>query len=352
MVGGEPYSLWTDRISRRLEFDRVSIRLFDTEMYAPYLFISTIILLDVPILSTLSFLAHNGQTVHPLLDYSWWFLVPLGLFVGVFGAHCIRSKVATAIESAGRTTGKISVSDLAPLRAGLLALALVLYYWIIIPNLPQLFLAEGTIVGAIKWLVIIPFVYVVVIVELFAVYVHGLLFLPHAIERQEVPLDFLDSKKLGGMKPVGSVIITATEFYFLGLAFWTGTTLIGPLTGTAGAIKSGPGIKSIAFFVLAWFLGVSFFAVSLQKMHSYMHNQKYDTIDRIADEVRDFNRNREPFPYGRLSNREELLEYNRYHIDFLRIEQTKTYPVDVGKLWELFGTALFPMLLQVLSVVL
>lgn len=351
MVSTEPYPLWTERISRRLRFDYVSSCFFDDESCAPYLFLLTAVFLDVPILSTISFLVHDGETAHPLLHYPWWFLVPLGLIGGVVGIRRIRSKFDRAVENAGQDGGKINVSTPNRLRLGLFVLALVLYYGIIVQDLPQLFLSEGKIVGAIKWLVLIPFVYIVVIVELFAVYLHGVLFLPLALDRQDVPLDFSDPKKVGGMEPVGSVLLSATNFYFLGLTFWTGTTVFGPLTGINGAIKPSPGMESIVFFTIAWGTGVFLFLFSIHTVGKHIRRRKETEIRKTIREIQGWRHRPPAFTKNCFGDEEGTAEYVRLYLYLDWIEQTETYPIDVERIWTLFGTVVFPVSLKLLPLV-
>ncbi|WP_135825622.1 hypothetical protein [Halorussus ruber] len=351
MVRAEPYSLWVERVSRWLRFDRISACFLDDESYAPYLFVLTLVFIDVPVLSTIGYLVHEGETVHPLLDYSWWFLVPLGLVVGVIGIRRIRSEFTDAVEKVGQGDGNIRVSTPRRFRCALFVFALVLYYGIIAQNLPQLLLSEGKIIGAVKWVVLIPAGYVTIIVELFSVYVHGLLFLPLAIDRRDVPLDFSDPKKLGGMEPVGSLLLTGTNFYFLGLTLWTGTTVLGPLTGIYGATNSAPGRESIAFFVVAWFTGIFLFLFSLYIVGKNTRRRKEAEISRTIREIQRCGRGPTAFTGNGFDTEKGTAECVRLYVYLDWIDQTETYPVDVEKMWTMFGSIVLPVSLKLLPFV-
>lgn len=351
MVRGEPYLLWIEWISRGLRFNRISAYFFGDESYAPYLFVLTIVFIDVPVLSTIGFLVHDGETVHPLLDLSWWSLVPLGLVVGVVGIRRIRSKFTRAVENAGQSHGKIHILTPSRLRPGLLIFSVILYYTIIVPDLPQIFLAEGKIIGAVKWLVLIPLVYLPIIVELFSVYLHGILFLPLAVNRQDVPLDFSDPKRVGGMEPVGSLLLTANNFYFLGLICWTGTTVLGPFMGSRGAIKSNPGAESIIFFIIAWITGILLFCFSVHFVGKHIRRQKEAEICRTIREIQRCRNHPTTLKENGFGTEGRATKCIQLYLYLDWIAQTETYPIDVGKIWTFFGTVVFPILLKLLPFV-
>lgn len=345
------YSLWVEEIPSRLGFNLICQKILGDDRYAPYFFVLLIVFIDVPVLSTISYIIHDGQTVHPLIDYPWWGLVPLALVIGIFGMRRMRSIYTRAIKNTGQITGKIKVSSPNRLRSIVFVVALILYFIIIIPDLPELLNAEGQIIGIIKWALIIPCIYVGLIVEFFVIYIHSLFFLPISITVQNIPLDFSDPTNLGGMGDVGDLIILSTIYYYLGLALWTGTTLIGPLTGIQGAVQSGPGIESIIFFILAWAVGGFLLLISLWVLHSHMYENKKNKLQEIKKRIQDSGTDDKFFPYTSPEENKEVIEYMQGYIDFRRIEDTKTYPIDIDKLWELFVSAALPILLQSISII-
>lgn len=335
-MGG--YSLWIERIANRLKFDRVSHRAFGTDAYAPYLFVLFVVVFDVPLMSTISYLLVPGRTFHPLIDLPAWPLFPLALVLGIFGMRVIRSKYVVARENAGRIEKPIQVSTPARFRIALFVTVVGVYFIYYFPNLPQVFETEGLVIGAIKYFLIIPFVYFVVLTDFVAVYVHGLYFLPIAIQNQMVPLDF--SKRFGGMKPVGSLLITASVFYFVALTFWTGATILN------NPILEG---KTFLLHGILWGTGILLFSIALWILHRYMHEQKERKLAEIRDTIRNLGSDEEVFPYITPTRQNESIEYMVLYVNIDRVEQTQTYPVDTDRLLELIGAILIPVLLQAVS---
>ena len=345
MRDSESYQLWIEEIPSRLRFDYVSGRILGSDRYSSYLFILLIVFIDVPILSTITYIIHDGQTVHPLIDYGWWILVPIALMIGVFAMKRIRSKYSDAINNVGKDSGNLEIKSPNRFRIGVYVLSMLVYLPFIAQNLTQFLASEGQIIGSIKWLIIIPFFYLPIISEFFVIYIHGLFFLPFSIFQQNIDLDFSDPNKLGGMGKVGDSMIFATSFYFIGLALWTGTTIIGPITGIK-ATESGPDSFSIGFFMIAWFVGLLLFFLSLWIIHKHMYTKKQEKIDELMEEIRKSGQDEEVFPYVNPQERDENIEYMQKYINLNRVEETKTYPVDINKIWEFSASAFLPIFLQ------
>jgi hypothetical protein len=351
MQGLESYSLWVEKAPSHLRVDSLCLRLFGNDKYAPYLFVIFVAIIDVPLLSTIGYIIHNGRTVHPLIDYGWWILVPIGLILGVHGINRIREKYSDATSNVGRTNSNLQVPTAKYFRISIYILSLTAYGIFIVPNLPQFLSTEGQVIGVIKWLFIIPFFYLPIISEFFVVYLHGLFFVSISISRQNVPLDFSDPSKLGGMGNVGDLIISSTSLYFVGLALWTGTTIIGPITGIR-ATPTGPGTYSIGFFIISWTTGVFLFLLSLWIIHRHMYKKKQNEINEIVEEIRLSGYDDEVFPYTNPNDSSESLEYIQKYINLQRVEETKTYPINVNKIWEFSASAILPIFLQTISLLL
>lgn len=340
MRGSETYSLWIERIAEQLGFSQHLQRVGLDDTYAPYLFVLAVVILDVPILSTVSYVVHD-VTFHPLIDLPAWPLIPLALVVGIFGMRRIRSKYGRARETAGKTDQEIEVSPPTQFRAGLYLFVVIVYLVYTLPNLPEHLAVEGHLVGIIKYLLIIPGVYFVVLSDFLAVYVHGLYFLPLAILDQDVPLDF--SKKYGGMEDVGSLLITASIFYFATLALWTTSTIL-----------NNPGLQFKTFLLhsVMWGTGVLLFAIALGIVHYHMDRQKRQKIEETTDEIKRSGTDNDVFPYISPEKQAETAEYMVLYVNLDRIEQTRTYPVNTDRLLELIGAILIPVVLQVISLAL
>lgn len=348
MTGLEPYSLWVEKAPSRLRVNSLSTKLLGTDEYAPYLFVTLVVIIDAPVLSTIGYILNNGETVHPLIDYPWWIFVPVGLLIGVYGINRIREKYLHAARHVGKTNFNLPVPTIKYLRISIYILSLIAYAVFLIARLPQFLRTEGQFIGGIKWLLLVPLFYLPVISEFFVVYLHGIFFVSISISRQNVPLDFSDLNNLGGMGCVGDLAISSTSLYFAGLTLWTGTTIIGPITGIRAA-PTGPGNFSIGFFVISWIAGMFLFLLSIWILHRHMYKEKQDKLDEISQEVRSLGSDDEFFPYTTTSDSNESLKYIQKYINLQRVRETKTYPIDADKIWEASVSAIIPIILQIVS---
>lgn len=338
MTAADGYPLLIEQVAQRMGFDQVSHWLFNNEAYAPYLFVLTVVIVDVPILSTISYLFVDGRTFHPLIDLPAWPLIPLALVLGVFGMRQIRAKYVRAREEAGRSDDPIQVGTPERLRMALFLAVVCIYLLYYAMDLPQVFETEGIVIGGIKYLVIIPFVYYLVLTDFVTVYLHGLYFLPVEITRQQLPLDF--SSKFGGMEAVGSLLITASIFYFVELTLWTGSTILN---------NSRMELKAFVLHGIMWVVGIVLFLSALWILHRYMAAQKQEELDKVTKRIRSSGSDEEVFPYITPNGSEERTEYMVLYANLDRIEQTRTYPLNTDRLLELFGAIMIPILLQAIS---
>lgn len=351
VAGSDEYSLWVEEMAYRLGFDRVL-----GPEYAPYLFVITVLFIDVPILSTLSYVLRPDVTYHAAVDFPLWPLIPIVLLTAVWGMRRIQSQYTRAVRTAGRRSERdakrIKVATPTHFRTTLYVMVLILYLIAWGPFFPEAIASEGPIVGSIKWLGLIPFFYLPIVVEFFVVYLHGLFFLPVTIYLSETPLDFADPEKLGGMGPVGTLIISATKIYYLVLILWTGMSFLRRLLAIQGATESGPEPVSMALFVVTWIMGGVLFLLAMFAVHLHMAQQRREKVTELTEGIRQAGTDEEMFPYAEPSDDKEVMEYVQQYMNLDRVESTHTYPADVSNLWELFGVAVLPVLLQVGSLVL
>lgn len=349
MSGEEVYRLWVEQTAFYLGFGRVSTRLFGDSVYAPYIYILTILLIDVPILSTIVYVLRPGVTFHPFLDYPLWFFIPVGLIIGTWGMRKIRSQYEYAISNTGRVSKPIEVPTPRRFRMSVYIGALVLYLISVWPNLTEALTIEGPLIGGIKWLVIIPVFYIPLIVEFFVVYLHSLFFLPIAIYLQNISLDFADPQNLGGMEPVGNLLINGTQLYYLGLGIWTVWSIIHRITDMGA--WGGGFVGNNLFFGITWITGGILFFIAVLVVHSNMKRQRTKKIKEITQRIRELGNDDKMFPYVNIDDADLLIKYNQEHINMAKIRETRTYPIAIEKFWELFGVAIFPILLEIISFV-
>lgn len=341
MAPGECYTLWVERVADRLGFDRVAISLIDDPSAAPYFYILFVLIVDVPVLSTVGYVFLPHVTFHPFLHYPSWIVNPFALLIGIWGMRRIRSNYSEAIENTGRISSPIEVSSPEWVRLSVYVVAIVLYLIAIWPTLPEHLAREGLLLGGVKWLGIIPLVYIPVIAEFSAVCLHGILVLPITVYYRDIQLDFGDPMMFGGMVPVGSLVVSATKFYYVGFGLWTLESIIGSELGDTEMRT-----LSTVFFAAVWTVGAVLFLFTTFLMHRHMSRQRNGKLESIASEIQELRHQWGTFPLVFQDTQDEKLDLILMHINFSWVKETRTYPMNVDRLWELFAAAVLPVLLQ------
>ncbi|KXA90557.1 hypothetical protein AKJ57_04040 [candidate division MSBL1 archaeon SCGC-AAA259A05] len=87
--------LWIEKISRKLSFDKIASRI-SKKSHAPYFFVLTVMIIDVPILNTIWYFRTG---FHPLIDAPTWLLLPPLVFFAIWGSRKIRDKFEEFVRS-------------------------------------------------------------------------------------------------------------------------------------------------------------------------------------------------------------------------------------------------------------
>lgn len=346
-------AFWVERSAQTFGFERLAEALLGEEGYAPYLFVMTVLFLDVPVLNTVNFLRGYDSL---LLSTWWqwpgaiWWIIPVLIVLAVFFLETLRVRYEHAVVVAGKQDDGQSVDPTLSqrLQYGSLALGLVVFVTWLATAVGPILAEVGLVVGAIKWLLFVPLVYVPLATDLAAAYVHVQLVLPLRVREADVPLDFSDSRRLGGMYPLGRSMRFAAVTTFVALTLYTVLWSIG-LRVTPDVNSPATRTTVVAFFGLTWTFAAGTLVAGLFVTHQHMAARRANELDRVHAAIRELGDDDESIPYTAPRDDVEFRAYLREYVRLDRVERTRTVPLDVAVAWELVGVALLPIALQVLS---
>ncbi|HKJ58339.1 MAG TPA: hypothetical protein VKA37_03845, partial [Halobacteriales archaeon] len=219
-------TFWVERSARALGFDRLAESLLGEADYAPYLYVLTVLFLDVPVVNTINY--YRGYD--SLMTSPWWgwpgviwWLIPAVVVLSVYFLRTLRDRYDRALDDVGRqATGPTVDPALSRgLQYSTLLLGLVVFAVWLTTAVGPILEEVGPLVGALKWLVVVPLVYVPIGTDLTAAYVHVQLVLPRRVRAAGVALDFSDPRRLGGMYPLGRTMRFAAAATFVALTLYT-----------------------------------------------------------------------------------------------------------------------------------
>jgi hypothetical protein len=352
---GQRTTFWVERLARSTGFAVLSARLFGERRHAPYLFVLTVVLLDVPVLSTFNYvrgLRNNTAAWWQWPGVAWW-LLPVAVLLAVFLLRALAGRAHGAMRAAGKP-GDDAAADARlsrRLQYGTLLLGLASYALWLSTLLGPTLQDEGPVVGSVKFLLFIPVVYLPIATDLAAMYVHVQLVLPLRIREADVPLDFSDPRRLGGFYPVGRAMWFAAVSVFVSLTLYTILWAFGFFVDAQSFPPSTRAVV-VAFFALAWTLASVVLVVGLYLLHRHMATCRGERLDEIHETVRQSGGDDETLPYTEPRGDAEFREYMRRYVELDRVERTRTVPFNVVVAWELVAAALFPVVLQIVSMLL
>ncbi|MFB6090192.1 MAG: hypothetical protein ABEJ97_03960 [Halobellus sp.] len=341
--------LWIETFARRTGFERLSESLVQHPRLSPYLFVVAVLVVDVPILSTITYL--RGY-LHPLLAFPLrWAFTPLGLLVAVWIARRLRDEYVRAIEDAGRYVGEDSrtVSFSSRVRYALVITGFLVYFaWL--STSPWAFIArEGPIVGSLKWFVLIPVVYVTLVVDACSLFVHNTLYLPRRLNRLGIELDFSDVLGLGGMYPAGKAMKRGAQLYFGGLAVWSVWQLYWYFfTPEQDSFSS---VADIVVFALLWLVGICVLAGGVVFVHRFMRLRKEQAVAEIKSNIERLGEDDDSYFYTNPTSQDDKIEYIQQVHHLREVRETRTFPFRISIAWEMFGVVVFPVAIQAAGIV-
>lgn len=242
---------------------------------------------------------------------------------------------------------------------GIFVAGLVLHFgfYIGLGKISVVYTFEGVFSGSIKYLIIIPFVYLPIIADLLATFVGIHVMLPYRVHDEEIELDFADTINIHGLRPIGEIIKRGTQTYFIAVLLLTLFFLrkalpIAQITGgriaLAGGAYSRPTDLLFVYLFLAWVLGVLFFVVPVVWLHRHMRHQKQKALEQLHADLDDSAVRLKDIT-TKPEDQEEFLDSVYLYTALDRVENGYEYPVDYQLLRGVLAVGLLPLLVNLLT---
>lgn len=342
-TGGET-ELYIERAARFLRFDRIATRFRSSFVSGPLLLVWFLLFVDVPVLSTISYLSSGG-----VYTFKLWPLVPLGLTIAVLTLLWLRDAYVDTVEALPSRGPKADRDALKRLVTARHRRAFLLLWWggylgniVLAPEAFFEFLAiEGLVIGLLKQAIIFGG-YVPILAEFTALVVTVHVLFPLELWRREYPLDFSDVAGFGGLRAIGVLLKYTTSVYYVGLVFYTVAMLAPVYVSTS---YPDPTSLQIVLFPFLWGAGLVLYAVPVLVINRHVTAEKRRELERIQRELRGLDPADEDFPY--VDPPQEIIpEYTYKFLELQQIHNTRDYPTNVSILQDIVVAALLPLAVQ------
>ncbi len=338
-------TLLVESLSRWFGFEALAARL-PVDVYPPYLFVATGILLDF---GTNVYTQVFTDLTGGVFRNPFGLAIPAFLLLAVYGTRYMHEGQQEAYRRLARRDdvddGKlksVSVSLRGKVAVYVVLVATFYVYIVFGLGLESLFAEQGIAQGIVTNFVANPVVYAPVAIEFGLLYISAHVLLPRRVEQADVGLFFFDPRNMGGFKPVGELLKRSyylyTGFLLLYLAF-----VYGPSVTGVGDQLTEPGLTEAAFFTGLWAIGLATLSYSIYKTHQIMAAEKERRYAEIEEEIRQVVDNPHDITDASIEDEEQFQEIER------RLEQVRTtseYPTTFT-MWTQIGiSVLLPQLLQ------
>lgn len=348
MTAKEFGELWIERLSAISGADSIARKL-GWEKSGPYVFVIIIDFINVPILSTIAYMRGGA---HPLLEYPTWVALPLLLLLFIYVTRIVRKRCRVARRSAGRreSADPLPIDSMRDLRLIFYVVLFTGYVFVLLLAGTDLLIAEGgLIISGIKYLLIVPLLYFVVLTDFGSAIIFTQIGIPVSIAEQDVELDFDDPKRLGGMDPVGTLMSAGVAGYYLGLSILTGAVGVQTLLGLVGPATESVEPITILAFVIAWVIGFIPGLIGIRTLHRHMRSKKETKIEELMDRIETLGVDNETFVYSEKETEIDHLKYLKENTKLQKVRETRTFPFNTYNLWESVTSALLPIGLQIIT---
>lgn len=336
--------LYIEQAARFLQLDRIAANFGWPFISGPMLLVWLLLFVDVPVLSTISYVTSGGVYIFEL-----WPLVPVGLTLAVLLLLRLRDAYVDTVETLQPRGAKADRDALKALVIARHRRAFLMLWWggyigniVLAPEAFFEFLAiEGLVIGLLKQAIIFGG-YVPVLAEFTALVVTIHVLFPLELWRREYPLDFSDVSGFGGLRKVGVLLKYSTAVYYAGLIFYTVTTLAPIFLSTR---YPDPTSLQAVLFPFLWAIGLVMYAVPVLIINRHVTAEKRRELERIERELRGLDPDHEDFPY--VDPPQELIpEYTYKFLELQQVHNTRDYPTNISILQDIVLAALVPLAVQ------
>lgn len=199
------------------------------------------------------------------------------------------------------------------------------------------------IAGIIFTLVLLPFCYLPVAIDILSEYATLHILIPRWLANQDIGLFFFDPQNMGGFQPLGSLLKNSYYFYtgglLLYLVFYYGLVV----TPLQGDVANPPGMTEAAMFTVLWLFGLATISYSMYKIHRIMKAERETQLRAIEKEIHDIIDNPHDIRNAEIDDPDRLdaLDYR-----LGQIQTTSEYPTTFT-MWTQIGiSVLLPQVLQ------
>ena len=223
------------------------------------------------------------------------------------------------------------------------AFAIHLTYLFVLGNYSTVVSNRGFISGSFDFLFVIPFVYYPLIAEFTSILFNVLLGLPSRVRADRL-LTIDDPDGYSGIRPVGSLINTATMFYAAGIILYTlNTVVIGRVFGSPVSVIDW------AYIAVGTGIGLMIFLYPIMALNRIISLQKDSILEEIASRVKETGSDPRFFPATDAEDMETTQRYMQEYINMRIIRESHDYPINFRQFLSVFTTLVLPFILNYFS---
>lgn len=338
--------LLVERIAAVLGFERLTEWL-PGDIYAPYLYLTSFIVLDFGVVNTYIHVAEESN--HVLVNSPYVAVAPVALVLAAVGIQYFSRGYAQAIEKLPLDESETEVAPferIIPLRVKLVVYGVVLagMYVHVIVNV-----GVGNILAAREAASLINFTFVWQVGYLPFVVEFGLLYfgihvlVPRRIANADISMFFYDTRNMGGFAPVGQLLKNSYYLFTGGLLLYFVATYGSVLFSFGETVVSEPGLAEALFFSSAWIIGVASIGYSMFTMHRVMATKKDQRITELEREMEQIIENPYDINNSEVTDEERLEDITRRRQE---IRDTRVYPASFTMWSQIAISVLLPQALN------
>lgn len=341
--------LLVDRLADWFGFSALARKITDTDPDPSYLYVGTFIVTNI-VFGTVYRYWQTG--VIGFVENPFGLALPLGVAIATVGIKYMHDAQGRAEETIldknqvrdGFADYRSSFSLRTKLLVYVAVVVAYLLYEVSVIGIGTLLQSQGVVLGVFYNLIVLPLCYIAVGVEFVLVYVSVHVLLPRKLAHSDLKLFFLDTRDMGGFRPVGELFKKSYYVYTAGLlvylAFFYGPIVVagGP---TGGAVQAGSVIAGL--FTVLWLLGIGTLSYSIYQTHQIMASEKEDRLDKVESELSTVVTD----PYGTEAPEiadPERLEAIQFQLD--QIKNTSEYPTTFTMWTQIAVSVILPQALQ------
>lgn len=359
--------LWIERVPQILGFTRLSERINKNSRWGTYLFIIAVVGVHVPVLSALGWfqtgilsMEENPGEVFQLVAWpaTVWIMFRIKRKYEEATLKLPKSKdddiqtlntewwvtnrfltaAGVPADPSGKRDVEIDKITTSQVKYTILFIFLSFYVFQLLTSHSELvgpvISLTGSVVAAVRFYLIIPFIFLPIAAELVSIIVGTLVLLPFRIRRAKL-IDFSDPHGSAGLAPAGDMFKNVSVSYFIILTLFVMFQSVA-VGASATDQLSAPIVAAGLMFGLMMFIG------PMMWLKSFVAAAKEAKIEALAEQSRSIGPTQELFPYAEPESVDDANQYTYNHIRMQRVERTREFPINIGMLQEVLFALVLP----------